>query len=288
MKLKIIDQQGKEKSQAELPRQFSEPVRADLIKKAVLTVQKNNMQAYGASERAGMRHSADLSRRRRKYRGSYGHGISRVPRKILSRRGTQMYWVGAVMPGTVGGRKAHPPKPGKKLAQKINKKERRKAICSAISASINKELVSAKGHLVPDNYPFLITADFEKIDKLKDLLRAIKNLGFEKELERAAKPRKRAGRGKTRGRKKKNPRSLLMVCSDNCKLSIAASNLPGVEVANVKNLNSELLAPGAMPGRVALYTASAIEVLKKGLFTSEYKPEKQEKEETGKTKNMKK
>ena len=85
-----------------------------LIKRAVLTLQNNKRQRYGANPEAGKKVSAALSKRRRKYRGSYGHGISRVPRKILSRRGTSMNWQGAFAPGTVGGRRAHPPKAEKK------------------------------------------------------------------------------------------------------------------------------------------------------------------------------
>ena len=125
MQLKILDTEGKESGKVDLPKQFSEPVRPGLIKRAVLAIQSHKRQPYGTDPRAGMKSSAELSRRRRKYRGSYGFGISRVPRKILSRRGTRMNWVGAFAPGTVGGREAHPPKASKKWAQKINKKERK-------------------------------------------------------------------------------------------------------------------------------------------------------------------
>ncbi|MFH1399970.1 MAG: 50S ribosomal protein L4, partial [Nanoarchaeota archaeon] len=110
MKLKILDTQRKETGTIDLPAQFFEPFRPDLIKLGVLAVQANGRQPYGASPDAGMRHSVEVSRRRRKYRGSYGIGISRVPRKILSRNGTRMNWVGAEAPGMVGGRRAHPPK----------------------------------------------------------------------------------------------------------------------------------------------------------------------------------
>ncbi len=110
MKLKIISIKKAEAGERELPAQFKGLVRPDLIKRAVLSLQSNKRQAYGASPEAGKRHSAELSRRRRKYRGSYGHGISRVPRKILSRSGLRFNWAGAVAPGTVGGRRAHPPK----------------------------------------------------------------------------------------------------------------------------------------------------------------------------------
>ena len=37
----------------------------------------------------------------------------------------------------------------------------------------------------------------------------------------------------------------------------------GIDIVNVKDLNVELLAPGKIPGRLTLWTASAVEVLEK-------------------------
>ena len=123
MKLPIYNKEMNQKGEKELPSQFSEAYRPDLIKRAVLSLQSRARQVYGADPQAGQRHSSELSKRRRKYRGCYGFGISRVNRKILSRRGTRFNWVGATSPQTRGGRRAHPPKAEKQFAQKINKKE---------------------------------------------------------------------------------------------------------------------------------------------------------------------
>ncbi len=71
----------------------------------------------------------------------------------------------------------------------------------------------------------------------------------------------RAGRGKTRGRKYKTPRGPLLVVGEDKGISLAARNHPGVEVVVVDNLNAELLAPGTHPGRLTLYTRSAVEKL---------------------------
>src|SRR5210317_1057369 len=103
--MKVLDKNAKESGNVTLPSQFSEEVRTDLIKKSVLALQANSRQAYGSAPEAGKRHSAELSRRRRKYRGSYGSGISRVTRKIMSRSGTRMNWIGAIAPQTRGGRR---------------------------------------------------------------------------------------------------------------------------------------------------------------------------------------
>ena len=187
MELKILSTDKKESGKKKLPKQFDEPVRADLIKKAVEAIQANNRQPYGANDRAGKRASATLSRRRHDYRGSYGIGISRVPRKIMSRRGTRMNWVGAVAPGTVGGRRAHPPKAEKKWSQKINKKENRKSIRSAMAATLNPELAKERGHVVPEGYPFIIESKIQDISKAKDAKKVMDSLGLKKELTRASK-----------------------------------------------------------------------------------------------------
>lgn len=263
MELNILSIKKEEKGKVKLPKQFQEEVRPDIIKKAVLALQANRRQPYGADPQAGIRASAELSRRRRKYRGSYGAGISRVPRKILSRRGTRMNWVGAFAPGTVGGRKAHPPKADKIWTQKINKKENRKAIRSALAATMVKEIVAERNHQIPDNYPFIIEEKIETLDKTKDVKNALKGLGFENELKRSSQKKVRAGRGKTRGRKYKKKTGVLLVVSKDCKLEKSAVNIPGIDVVNIKNINAELLAPGAVPGRLTLFTDKAIETLEK-------------------------
>src|SRR3989338_318436 len=122
MKLAILDLSKNKIGEIKMPPQFEEEIRPDLIQRDVLAIQSHKRQGYAADPLAGKRAAAKLSRRRRKYRGSYGLGISRVPRKILSRRGTRMNWVGAFAPGTVGGRRAHPPKAEKIWWQKINRK----------------------------------------------------------------------------------------------------------------------------------------------------------------------
>ena len=58
MKVPIYSMKGKaSKSSATLPQAFEEPVRLDLIRRAVRAARANRRQAYGASPRAGYRHS---------------------------------------------------------------------------------------------------------------------------------------------------------------------------------------------------------------------------------------
>ncbi|MBN2052174.1 50S ribosomal protein L4 [Candidatus Woesearchaeota archaeon] len=271
MKLKIFNTAGTQTGEAELPVQFSEPVREDLIKKAFLAIQNNKRQAYGTFKEAGQRHAVKISKRRRDYKASYGKGISRVPRKTLSHRGSQFFWAGANAPGTVGGRRAHPPKPNTGMAWKLNIKEKQKAICSALSATMNKEFVARRGHLAPQSYPFIISDDFEKVTKTKQLLSALIKIGFEQELNRASQIGMRAGKGKLRGRRKTTKKSLLFVVSETKPLIKAAANIPGIDVLHVKKLNVDALAPGCHAGRAALFTTKALDELRKGLFTNQKK-----------------
>lgn len=268
MKVDVLDKSKNKTGEVTLPKQFSEEVRPDLIKRAVLSIQRENMQPYGASPDAGIRASSILSKRRRAYRGMYGHGISRTPRKILSRRGRRLHWVGAFAPGTVGGRRAHPPKAGKILTQKVNKKENDKAIRSSIAATVLKEVVIERGHSVPEIYPLILDKDFEEMNKTKEVISVLKIFGLEKELERASIKTVRAGKGKVRGRKyKKRVGPLIVVSDKRSKIAQSAKNIPGIDVANVKELNTELLAPGTHPGRLTIWTKSALAAMeKKKLF----------------------
>lgn len=267
MEVIIKDLKGKNTSKKlKLPSQFDEELRPDLIKKAVLCIRANKRQPYGASSEAGKRHSAKISRRRRKYRGSYGHGISRVPRKILSRNGTRMNWVGALAPGTVGGRRAHPPKASKILSQKINKKEKRFAIRSAMSASVVVDIVKKRGHIVPNEYPIVVDSDIEKLKKTKEVVETLIHLGLKDELLRVQRKSIRAGKGTMRNRKYKKLKGPLLVTGDDCVLNKSARNITGIDIVKVNNLNTELLAPGTNPGRLTIYTQSAIEKIDENKF----------------------
>ncbi len=269
MKLKIFTKEGTEKGSMELPVQFNETPRKDLVKRAVLAIQAANRTPYGAFPEAGKRYSAFVSKRRRDYKGTYGIGQSRTPRKALSRNGTRFNWVGAFAPQTVGGRQSHPPKASKVWNQKINTQENRKAIRSALAATLVVELVKARGHKVPSSYPFILSDEFNSIKKTGDLKKALLTLGFKDELERASVVKVRAGKGKARGRKYKTRKGILFVLASESDLSKSARNLAGADVSLIENINVELLAPGTELGRMTLFTESAIKKLSENeLFTN--------------------
>ncbi len=263
MKLSILNTDNTEKGSIELPQQFNEPINKDLIKRAVSVLQANRRHPYGASPTAGKRQSAKISRRRRNYKGAYGMGISRVPRKTMSRRGRRFIWTGAFAPGTVGGRRAHPPKAEKIFARKINKKENRKAIRSALTATLSKEMVKSRGHLIPEKYPFIISNNIETVNKTKDAVKIFSSIGLQNELDRTKEKKIRSGKGKARGRKYITKIGPLLIVSKKCELLKSARNIPGISIVEVDKINAEMLAPAANPARLTIFTENAIDRLGK-------------------------
>jgi len=262
IKLDVCSIEGKKVKTIDLPKQFSETYRPDLIKRAHEAFQSHNRQPYGAFPEAGKRASAKLPRRRKKFKTPYGHGVSRVPRKTTWKRGTQFGWVGAVAPGTVSGRRAHPPKAEKVLAQKINIKERRKALRSALATTLDKDLVKSRGHAITELKP-IIEQKIEALAKTKDVEKMLKALGLQKELDRIGERKIRAGKGTRRGRKYKTKKGPLFVVAGNCKLEKAAANVLGVDICTVNKLNVHLLAPGGIAGRLTFFSEKAIEKMEK-------------------------
>ena len=152
MKVPIYSIKGKaSKSSATLPNAFEEPVRLDLIRRAVRASRANRRQAYGAARTAGFRHSVSWPGK--------GRGMARTPRK--NGGGGR----GAQAPNTVGGRRAHPPKVDKEWNLKINSKERKKAFRSALAATSQESYVGARGHELPEKatLPYVVEDKIENI-----------------------------------------------------------------------------------------------------------------------------
>ena len=168
----------------------------------------------------------------------------------------------------IGGRQAHPTRAEKNHHEKINIKERRFAIRSAVAATTNKEIVEDRGHIVDDleQVPIIVEDEIEAVKTAKQTREIFEKLGVYDDVIRAKEGKRiRAGRGKTRGRKYKKVKGPLVVVGEDNGISLGARNHAGVDVVVVENLNAELLAPGTHPGRLTVYTKSAVEKLG-GLF----------------------
>ncbi|MHA2028272.1 MAG: 50S ribosomal protein L4 [Candidatus Kariarchaeaceae archaeon] len=253
-KVNVLTVKGKKStSKVDLPKVFDTPYRPDLIKRAVLSEQSKKRQPQGRFPLAGRLTAATSARP--------GRGISLVPRTHGNR--THHGNRAAVVPSTVGGRLAFPPKTEKKIVEKINKKEYRLALWSAVSATASKETVESRGHLFDGavNFPIIVQDELNAIDKTNDLISAIENLGISDDLSRAQIKKVRAGKGKMRGRKYRRKTGPLLVVSDKCEAVQAGNNIPGVDIVSVKDLNVELLAPGTHAGRLTVWTESAVKTL---------------------------
>jgi large subunit ribosomal protein L4e len=186
--------------------------------------------------------------------------MARMPR-IHGKAPPFLYFAPRNVPQATKGREAHPPKVEKIWELKINEKERRKAIRSALAAVANKSVVQKRGHKFDGEVPIVVEDKFQEYKKTKDVVEFLKKIGLKKELERISKRKVRAGRGKMRGRKYKRKIGPLFVISEDKGISRAAKNISGTEVVEAKKIGAIHLAPGTMPGRLTIFTKSAIEKL---------------------------
>ena len=257
MKAQVYNQDGVKDKEMQLPACFDSAVRADLIWKYLEA--KKTMHPYGPSPVAGKQHSASgiIKRRRHDWKASYGKGISRVPRKIMSQRGAQFNWVGAEVSGTRGGRRSHPPRPEHRMIEKkINKNEERLALFSALSATAQEKMVKKHYERLNDkkiSVPFVIS----KIEGIKSKLFLV---AIKKMLDQAyevALPEKsvRNGKGKLRGRKYKTSAGVLIVVGAKEKFKFA-----GFDIKHANAVGVHDLAAGG-PGRLTIYSEQAIKEL---------------------------
>ncbi len=266
MKANIYNTQGNKTGNIDLPIQFNENIRTDLIERAFLAIRANKRQSYGSFPHAGERVSAKLSRRRRDYKTSYGKAMSRVPRKTIWKRGRQMGWIGAFAPGMYKGRRANPPKGSKIHKEKINIKENRKAIRSALAAVASEKFVKERGYEFKE-LPLILDNDIYNLNKTSELIKLLTKVGLEKELERLQTKKVRAGQGSKRGRKYQNKKGPLFVLGKNSHVVKILKSIKGFDCILVNNINVELLAPGGMPGRLTFFAKDAINMLEdKKLF----------------------
>lgn len=247
-KTNVYSVSGEVSGDIEVPEAFNTPYRPDVIKKAVLAAAANGRQPYGPSPRSGMRHSVST--------WGKGRGVARVQRVKAGSKATES-------PNNVSGRRAHPPRPERIWAQKVNTKELALARRSALAATGSKDCVKQRGHQFEDalTFPLVVDDAFQDINATSEVYEALNSLGIGYDVDRAKDGTKiRAGRGKMRNRKYRTPVSILIVVeSRDAPIAKGANNLPGVEVEAVSNLNASILAPGGDAGRLTLFTKSAFE-----------------------------
>ena len=245
--------EGEIKGSLTLPSVFETVNRLDLIKRAVLAEQSRKRQPQGRSPTAGKLVTQSSQ--------GPGRGISKIPRTHGKR--THHANRAAYVKSTVGGMLAFPPKVDKKIVEKINKKELRLALWSAVSLTADKATVEARGHLLEEEtaFPIVVENAIMEVEKTSEMKEILENLGTGNDLIRSGIKKVRAGKGKMRGRKYRRKVGPLFVVSEDCKAMKAADNLAGVTVLRVRDLSVEDLAPGTHAGRLTIWTESAIKLL---------------------------
>ncbi|MFA7707639.1 MAG: 50S ribosomal protein L4 [Candidatus Pacearchaeota archaeon] len=262
---------------------FEEPIREDMIYKIVEAEKIKHPSAPKLY--AGMMRSASgrIRHKRHAWKVSYGHGMSRIPRKIMWRRGTQFSWVGAIVPSVRGGRRAHPPKAITSI-KKINKKEMNKALLSALTysntiAELQKKYTSLQNKEIKDvKFPIIVEDKILKLNT-KEFFKALNNILKEFYPIAFQKKSKRAGIGKLRGRKYRKNAGALFIISKNENMKIR-----GIDTIRTKDLTvSDLADNGA---RLVIFSENAIKELENIGKKKSDKKEKLTKE--NKTKESKK
>ncbi|MBN1940601.1 MAG: 50S ribosomal protein L4 [Candidatus Diapherotrites archaeon] len=263
MKASVFSLEGKKLHEIELPKVFETAYHPELIKRAVLSIQSAKKQPKGNFKKAGRQNTAQY----RGWRGLPTHertinvDRARLPR-LKNRRGL-LYGRVARVPQSVGGVRAHPPKPEKNIFEEINKKEKKQALKSAIAASADRKMVEERHKLDKGiQVPVIVEDGFEELKKAKEVKKVLESLKVWQDVENAkAKRRRKTGKAKRRGRKYKQKKSALIVTKKNASVYKAARNIAGIDVCEVRNLNSELFAPGCSAGRLTVWTESAIKAL---------------------------
>ena len=238
------------------PQVFSTAIRHDIVQFVHDNLSKNTRQARGVDPRAGMKHSAE----------SWGTGraAARIPR--IGGSGTSRSGQGAFGNMCRKGRMSFPLHTWRRWHRKVNLRQRRHALASALAASSVWGLVNARGHRINNvpQLPLVLDNEVNQVSKTKEAVALLKAFGLYEDVERVMKSKSlRPGRGKMRNRRFRMRRGPLVVVDDQAQaLERALRNIPGVDVLNVNRLNIRNLAPGGQLGRLLVFTEGALAELK--------------------------
>jgi large subunit ribosomal protein L4e len=257
MKIPILTINGKKEEEMELPLVFSTDFRKDLIHKAFINLNSHKFQSQGRQPTAGMDVVA-LSND-----PPTGRGISRIA-KMRGGGGGRQGQAGGVA-SVRGGRQAHPPTNEKVIYKKLNKKENKLALCSAISSTKSKEIIESRGHIVDkiETFPIIVSDDIESVSKTAEMEKILNSLNLMQDVTRLKSRQRRSGKARMRGRSMKVGKSTLFVVSKPEKLSRACGSIPGIDVKSINELSVLDLAPGGVPIRLTVYSKSALEKIEK-------------------------
>lgn len=253
----LVDMDGNIVDKIELPLVFSLPVRIDVIRRAVHSALTAKLQPKGRDPLAGKRRVGES--------WGIGYSVARVPRLDNGRA--------VFAPNVRGGRRQFAPTVMERIHEEINRKEMRLALMSSLAALADPQFVFKRSYVVPknvENIPIVVVNSLEDVSTTKDLKKFLIKLGLWENIERSQEmTRIRAGKGKMRGRRYVEPKSILfIVSSSKAPIVRALRNLPGSDYVTPTTLNILKLAPGGLPGRLSIITVKALEMISQ-LFSVE-------------------
>jgi large subunit ribosomal protein L4e len=255
MKAEVLGLNGKPSGEVDVPEVFATELRPDLVKRMFWLVGSHHLQPKGRDPMAGERTTAET------HSPPTGTGRSRIPR-VKGERYSRGGLAGGVA-SVVKGRLAHPPRSEKVIHLRVNKKENRFATNSAIAYTANLDAVKARGHRVKKlALPMVVADDIETVEKTGELVSFLEKVDLKAELERVDENTKRnSGKRRLRGRTYRTGVGPLIVVTNDRGVGKAAGGIPGVGVTRVESLSVLDLAPGGVPGRLTLWTESAMSAL---------------------------
>ena len=253
MKTSVLTLDGKKSGQIDLPNVFDTKLNSELIHKAYINLESHGFQKHSTHPTAGQDVVADSND------PPTGRGISRIARMKGGGGGRQGQ--GGEVAGTRGCRQAHRPYVNKVIHKKINKKENKLALCSAIAATTSKELIERRGHKIDgiELFPIVVEDDIESISNTRKMINVLNNLNIIQDVKRLENRKRRSGKVVLRGRASKIGKSVLFVVSNSEKISKACSGIPGVDSCSAKDLSVLNLAPGGTVIRLTVFSKKAIE-----------------------------
>ena len=259
MKAQIYDSKGAKKAEVELPAFFNAPIREDIVSKVIEVEKFDIRQPYSLAPEAGKRHSASgtISHRRHEWKGHYGKGIARVPRKAMYRQGTQFHWIGAEVNMTRGGRRVHGPS-GIRKPRKMNEKEMKLALASALAATANTRYIikrySSLKQVKTLNIKLPVVIESLEKAKVKDMITMLRTVFGDLYNLVIQSKSVRPGLGKRRGRRYKSNAGLLLITGKSEQVS-----MKGIDIRSLQNLRVLDLYP---LGRLTMFTEKAVEEMK--------------------------
>jgi len=247
----ILETDGSNRSTITLPPVFETPYRPEVIQKVYNNLNSYTFQRQGRYPAAGQMVSAESR--------NTGLGIARIARA----RGEGFPRAGqaAGVASVRHGRLAHPPVSWKNIYKKVNKKEKLLALCSAIAATTNSELIRRRGHKLKDEIqlPIVVSNEIESVVKSKDLEKILFNLGLEEDLKRTFIRRNKSYHKNSINRR--SALSVLILVGNDEKIGRLSNSLPGITVKSVKSVSVLDLAPGSKPVRLTIFSENAIKEL---------------------------